>query len=369
VFSILDIKKGETMSDFCQRVINLFKNCTKKIIPYALALAATSNRKTYAGIARSLHIEYLELYDSITTCNDYENKILETLCSKVKKYQTRQHPGKIIFDFTRLAKDKDAKTPLTTWDRDGRINKVNNGFSVGFCVWTNGFITIPLSFCFWLNIKDAGDLYQSKKDLAKGIIKITKEQLGDLEVIVDGEFATLEMLEFFAEEKIEFTARIACNRNVISSAGIKAQLRNHEQLRLRKNEKSRTIQASFGNRSYQFTAVKQKTRNGKKKIVFIISTLERTSKEHVKAYALRWRIETFFRTSKQSLGLEDCQAHKLEGITFHILAVMLAYAAIEETKFAKKKKSPELILGILKSKNSHRLFHQYADLVETYATF
>jgi len=357
------------MSDFCQRVIKLFKNCTKKIIPYALVLTATSNRKTYSGIARSLDLEYLEFYDYIKKCHDHHEKILETLCLKVKKYQTRLNPGKIIFDFTRLAKDKDAKTPSTTWDRDGRINKVNKGFSVGFCVWTNGFITIPLSFCFWLNKQDAGDSYLSKKDLAKEVIKITKEKLGNLEVVVDGEFATLEMLEFFSEEKIEFTARIACNRNVITNTGIKAQLKNHEQLRLRKNEKSRTIQARFGNRFYDFTAVKQKTRNSKKKIVFIISTIRRTPKEHVKAYSLRWRIERFFRTSKQSLGLEDCQSQKLQGIISHIFAVMLAYAAIEETRFAKKKKSPELVLGILKSKNNRPLFQQYADLVETYATF
>ena len=275
------------MSDFRQRVLKLFKKCTQKIIPYALALAATSNRKTYSGIARSLGMEYHEFYDYIKSCDDYYDKIIQELCLKAKKYQTKIDPGIIIFDFTRLAKSKDAQTPLTTWDRDGRINKVNNGFSTGFCVWSNGKITIPLSFCFWSNKKDAGDSYITKKFLAKNMIKAMRAELGNLEVVVDGEFSTHEMLEFFAEEDTDITARIACNRVVITSNGIKAQLRNHEQLKLRKNEKSRTMQALLGDRLYDFTAVKQKTKSGKKKIVFIISTVRRTSKEHVKIYALR----------------------------------------------------------------------------------
>ena len=73
-------------------------------------------------------------------------------------------------------------------------------------------------------------------------------------------------------------------------------------------------------------------------------------------YGLRWRIETFFRASKESLGFEDCQSRDLEGRTFYILAGMISYPAIEETKFLKKKKSLEPILGILKAKKSHRLF-------------
>jgi hypothetical protein len=358
------------MPNFCQRVLNIFKNCTEKIVPYALSLIITSNRKTYSGIAESLEMEYFEFYDYVKSFYDHHDKILAALCSKAKKYQTRLNPGKIVFDFTRLAKSKDAKTPSTTWDRDGRINSVNKGFSVGFCVWTNGSITIPLSFCFWLNTKDADEnSYVSKKDLAKQEIKAIIAKLGNLEVIVDGEFATLEMMDFFAEEKIQFTARIACNRNVTTEKGIKNQLKNHEQLRLRKNEKSRTMQAFLGNRKYDFTAVKQKTRGGKKKIVFIISTTQRTSKEHAKTYALRWCIEKFFRTSKQSLGLEDCQSQKLEGIKSHIFAVMFSYATLEEIKIFKRKKSPEHILGILRTKISGSLSLKYADLVETYATF
>jgi len=357
------------MLDFRQRILNLFQNCTKKIVPYALSLSVSCQRRSYAGISKSLDANYAAIYNHIKNIHENNDDLKKNFISKVKKYQTRANKGLIIFDFTRLAKSKDAQTPMTTWDRDGRINKVNNGFSIGFCVWTDGKITIPLSYCFWMNKNDAGDSYISKKELAKSLIATIKNDLEIEEVLVDGEFATHNMMNFFAEEGLDFTARIACNRNVVTKDGIKDQLKNHKALRLRKNEKSRTILASYGGRIYNFTSVKQKTRGGKKKIVFIISTKIRQSKDHVKIYVLRWNIEKFFRTAKQSLGLEDCQAQKLDRIVNHIYAVMIAFTAFEETKFITKKKSVEVVLGILKSKNVNKQYNLYADLVETYVSF
>ena len=159
------------MLDLGQRVLNLFENCTKKIVPYALALASSSQRRSYAGIAKSLNVNYDYIYNFLKSIDESPDFLTKLFISKVKKYQTRASKGFLIFDFTRLAKSKDAQTPMTTWDRDARINKVNNGFSVGFCVWTNGKITIPLSHCFWLNKKDANDSYVPKKELAKRFIK------------------------------------------------------------------------------------------------------------------------------------------------------------------------------------------------------
>jgi len=357
------------MPDFGQRVLSLFKNCTKKIVPYALALATSTQRRSYAGIAESLGVDYDYIYGIIKTIDEPSDIFTKLFINKVRKYQTAGHKGMLIVDFTRLAKSKDAQTPMATWDRDARINKVNNGFSTGFCVWTNEKITIPLSFCFWLNKKDSIDSYVTKKELAQSLIRQVKKELEIEEVIVDGEFSTCFMMDFFAEEGIHFTARIPCNRSVITDDGVRAQLRNHGSLRLRKNEKSRSVEALFNGRLYNFTAVKQTTRGGKKKIVFIVSTKSRPSKEHVKTYALRWNIEKFFRTAKQSLGLEDCQAQKIDRIINHIHAVMLAFVALEETRFSKKKKSVEAILGLIKPKNVTRNFDLYADLIETYAIF
>jgi hypothetical protein len=357
------------MTSFHQRILYLFQNCTKKIIPFALSLAACSERRSYAGIARSLDVSYEYIYDYAKSIHDKSEQIMQAFIGKVKKYQTRACKGYVLVDFTRLAKSKDAQTPFTTWDRDGRINGVNNGFSVGFCAWTNGKITIPLSFSFWVNKKNAGESYIAKKDLVKALLIRLTNEIDFEEVIVDGEFATYDMLNFCADQDFDITARIARNRNVVTDDGTKAQLQAHPALRLTKNKKSRTVGAFYCGRFYNFTTVKYRLKGGKKKIVFIISSKNRTSKEHVNTYKFRWNIEKFFRTAKQSLGLEQCQAQKIDQVINHINAVMVAFVALEEVKYLKKKRSPEAVLGILKSKNNVWLIDQYIDLVETFATF
>ncbi len=357
------------MTSFHQRILYLFKNCTKKIVPFALSLAACPERRSYAGLARSLDVSYEYIYDCAKSINEKIDQIEQLFINKVKKYQSSASKGYVLVDFTRLAKSKDAQTPLTTWDRDGRINGVNNGFSVGFCAWTNGKITIPLSYSFWVNKKISGESYIAKKDLVKALLIRLKNELGVKEVIVDGEFATYDMLDFCANQGFDITARIARNRNVITHDGTKAQLRIHQALRLVKNRKSRTVRAFFGGRFYYFTAVKHTTRGGQKKIVFIISSKERSSKEHVNTYKLRWNIEKFFRTAKQSLGLEQCQAQKIDRISNHINAVMIAFIALEEIKYLKKKRSPEAVLNIIRAKTNSRITIEYIDLIETLAVF
>jgi hypothetical protein len=57
---------------------------------------------------------------------------------------------------------------------------------------------------------------------------------------------------------------------------------------------------------------------------------------HVNTYRLRWCIEKFFRTAKQSLGLEQCQAQKIDRVSNHINAFMIAFVALEEVKHLKK---------------------------------
>ena len=58
------------MLDLGQRVLNLFENCTKKIVPYALALASSSKRRSYAGIAKSLNVNYDYIYNFLKSIDE-----------------------------------------------------------------------------------------------------------------------------------------------------------------------------------------------------------------------------------------------------------------------------------------------------------
>ena len=51
-------------------------------------------------------------------------------------------------------------------------------------------------------------------------------------------------------------------------------------------------------------------------------------------------VEKFFRTSKQSLGVKDCQSTSVEKQRAHIFATFVAFTELENQKIFKKKKSP-----------------------------
>jgi SRSO17 transposase len=89
----------------------------------------------------------------------------------------------------------------------------------------------------------------------------------------------------------------------------------------------------------------------------------------METYSSRWVIEKFFRSAKQSLGLEDCRSQKFDGIVKHIWAVMRSFTTLELLRFAKRKKSVEAVLAILRDKKRGVLSHQYADLIETLIEF
>ena len=53
------------------------------------------------------------------------------------------------------------------------------------------------------------------------------------------------------------------------------------------------------------------------------------SKKILQTQAMRWPIEGFHRDAKQSLGLEDYQMRKIEGVKRHIAMVFFAYVLLQ----------------------------------------
>ena len=49
----------------------------------------------------------------------------------------------------------------------------------------------------------------------------------------------------------------------------------------------------------------------------------------IRTYSTRWRIETFFRDSKQDLGFEDCEVEQTAGASRHWHLLMVAYSALQ----------------------------------------
>ncbi|MBM3886590.1 transposase [Candidatus Dependentiae bacterium] len=63
--------------------------------------------------------------------------------------------------------------------------------------------------------------------------------------------------------------------------------------------------------------------------------------EHVSHYSKRWSIEMLFRTTKQSIGLQECQSRSLVIQQNHVAAVLLAYAIAQLEMKKYKLDTPE----------------------------
>jgi hypothetical protein len=172
------------------------------------------------------------------------------------------------------------------------------------------------------------------------------------------------MLSFLIKEGLYFTIRIPANRIVTTEKG-SYQLAEHPELQLQRNQKYKTIYASYKGLFCYFTAHKRKGQKGRYEVVFIVSNVKRTPKGHVKAYAERWPGEKCFRTGKQHIGLTHCQSRNADKQKFHVFCVMVSYAVLQLMKIDQKKQSVEEVLHpIRRQKVTDHLF-EYLDLEAT----
>ena len=358
------------MTTFPQSVSQNFKQVilqvSKKISIHVSLIILSTERKNYAAIARSTGVSYRTAYVKKENVDVYLEESIKFLHLTIKNRSTRANPGYLIIDFTLLRKQFSSYIPGVTYDYDGSEKRVNKGFSTGFMLWSDGIITIPFDYSLWLRKKDAGALYHKKTDIVKQLIMLAQQyQIPFNEVRLDGVFATEDMLKFLVDKGIRFTMRIATNRVITSKEG-SFQLAHHPKFNMTRNRKYKTINALYKGLSLYFTAHKRTGKKGSKAIVFIVSDLQRTAKEHVKAYDQRWPGEKFFRTSKQSFGISHCQSTNSDKQKFHLFAVMVAYTVLQLIKIDQKKQSIEDILHLIRRQKITKLLYQYIDLDETF---
>ncbi len=145
--------------------------------------------------------------------------------------------------------------------------------------------------------------------------------------------------------------RIARNRLTLIDDCL-MKLSEHKSLRLVRNERYKTVKGFYKGHACFFTVQKRKNKKGLWELVYIISNMNISPKDHVKAYAQRWPIDKSFRSMKQYLGLTDCQMLSNTKQAFHIFNVFLAYAIATRAKIASGKQSVEDVINSLRiSKN------------------
>ena len=348
------------MTNFIQ-----LETISKSIKRYVFAIILSTKKKNCSSMSQSIGISKKHLYEVYKNSENNAKQIESLLIKMVKKYWKKELPSVLIIDPTHIKKWFAKDIENLAYDYDGVIGRSKQCLVPVIATWTNGKITIPLSLTFWINRTFTQD-YKEKRVLAQELILKLKALIPFDYVTMDGEFASEPMLKFLNKHSINYSMRIARNRVVISEDGTKSQLQHHPKLKLKRNERSRTIKGTYkGTRCY-FTVHKRYSTSRKScNTVYIVSSLDINSKKQVEAYNIRWNIEKMFRTAKQSLGLCDCQCLNIEKQRTHIFSVFLAYSKLEEQKFFKRKKSPEQILHHLRSQKPYLLKFQSLLLEQT----
>lgn len=326
---------------------------TKPLTKYILAIILSSKKKNCSAMSRDIGIPKKHLYAAYKYNEINTKQINSSLIKMVNKYSKKDLPSVLIIDPTIIRKWFAKDMENLAYDYDGIVGKSKQCLEPVVAAWTNTKITIPLDFIFWTN-KSLTSIYRKKSELATELILKLKEFVHFNYAAMDGAFASEAMLQFCKKHVINFCMRIAKNRVIVSKNGIKAQLQNHPQLKFKKNERYKTIKGTYKGIECFFTAHKRYSNSGKSwNIVYIISSLNIPAKEQAKAYNIRWNIEKMFRTTKQCLGLGDCQCLENEKQRTHIFSVFFAYAKLEEQKLFKRKKSVEQILMNLRIQKTY----------------
>jgi len=156
------------------------------------------------------------------------------------------------------------------------------------------------------------------------------------------------------------------SNRVVEYKGTKKQLREIKKLQPKGRQMSRTITVIWKGLSLYITAVKRIDKHGVKTIVFQAATYKATPNNHAKNYKRRWGIEKLFRTTKQSLGLQECFSTKIGTQYNHICAVLLAYAITQLEMKKNHLKNAEEAIRRFKKQNSRYINWSNATLDQNF---
>jgi hypothetical protein len=322
-----------------------------------LSLLLSSGRKNCAAMSHSTGVSAKSLYAFLSQAKDYTQEIEDYLFSLAKKTRIEGVTRTLIIDPSTIIKNYAQKIENVSYDRSGCTKHVERCLVPIHATVADKNITLPLKLNFWVQEKIIGKRrYKSKIELTIELIEYLIDKGIQFDFIsLDGAYAVAEILAYFKKKKsLFFSIRIPSNRLIETDDGINAQLKNHPALKLKRNEREKTIQAKLKGETYFFTIQKRQARSGWER-VFIISNMTLTAKEHIAAFDLRWPIEKANRTNKQKFGASQCQAVSASKQMAHIMAGFLVYAILSSSKNDKMTQSVDELVNIIRDSHFDEL--------------
>jgi len=216
--------------------------------------------------------------------------------------------GYLIIDDTVLAKPYGKKFAHACYAYSSCLDKVVYGYHIVLLAWTNGFITIPLSFRFYQKGKE------SKVALAGELLKEAKTffLMKPVAVLFDSWYGAAKLLDQIQSYQWFFYCQIKKNR-VINAAAVSDDLvENGDHLI---GPLTRTCMGFILKYEGKF---------------FATNNLLSSHMRVIQSYRLRWKIEEVFRFLKSELHLEGCQARSIAAQQTHLVSCMVAYLLVQK---------------------------------------
>ncbi len=320
----------------------------EQFLMYPAALIMSNERKTCESMAKIVSVAGDKLLRYLQEADYSIDRIIESakhLFGNKKIY--------LLIDDTLISKRYSKYIAGTSNNFDSSLRQTYKSICSITAMLTDGTYAIPLDQKIWTNKEVSTSDYKKKSELAQELIASIASKINIEVVVMDGLYATVDMIKFLNNSRQHFEMRMHANRTIrLTGSTTLVSLRECAQLRLKPNQFQKTISAYWHDILVTITAVKRVSKNGTESVVYQVSNYKASPKKHVKIYSLRWSIEKFFRTAKQSLGLTDCQSRKLQNQINHIKSVFFAYTALQFDMKKSRLKTPEEALRRLRFKNN-----------------
>lgn len=247
------------------------------------------------------------------------------------------------------------------WFYDSKIRRKIVAYKVMCAAIGDSKHLIPVGAAFLFDKDLLGNLVQSKNDIVKNMILSITSHFKDKNVIVvmDGLYATKELLGWASKKGLKVEVRMHSNRTVWYK-GKYVMIREISRLTPKGRHFQRTIRANWHGIVLDITGHRRVDKHGNETIVFQAATYQASASYHVNVYNKRWPIEKCFRTCKQQLGLQDCFSTKMDVQLNHIASVFQAYALVQLEMKKRKIATPEKTIRLLKTKKIDFLIQRIA---------
>jgi SRSO17 transposase len=200
----------------------------------------------------------------------------------------------------------------------------------------------PLDFRLYLKKEQSQEKrvpFKTKIDLAQELVEDALQRGLEIQgVLFDNWFASKDFIKFLQSKGLHWVTRLKSDRNI----KIKGRYVAISEFAITlPRESFRRVQ--IGDRIYQvFSKAVDLKGVGQVRILisydnenfsgspayFATDQIRWEGTRILKTYSKRWNIETFFRDSKQNLGLESYQLRDLRGIKRHWYLIFLAYSLL-----------------------------------------